>query len=110
MAERIKQKGYKPSDIYLYGYVVRSFDFYMARWSPVLDNNTILQKRQQGNNVLLFVDQQNLDRLSASFKYTILETLPDFHITALDLRFLNPATRLASCGKVYLVKVLSPIK
>ncbi|WP_118974844.1 ArnT family glycosyltransferase [Taibaiella koreensis] len=106
MAERIRQKGYEPSDIYLYGYVCRSFDFYMAKWSPVLDNPAILQKEHEGKEVLLFVDQQNLDRLSTTFRYTVLETLPDFHITALDLSFLNPATRAASCGKVYLVKVL----
>lgn len=110
MAEKIMDKKYDRSDIYLYGYVCRSFDFYLGRWSPMLDNHAILDKEKEGGDVLLFVDRNNLNRLSASFRYTILETAPDFHITALDINFLNPATRQSSYDSVYLVKVISPGK
>jgi 4-amino-4-deoxy-L-arabinose transferase-like glycosyltransferase len=108
MAGKIAAKQYDKSAIYLYGYVCRSFDFYMRQWSPMLDDKRILDKERNGETVLLFVDQANLDRLAASFRFTILETVPDFHITALDIAFLNPATRSTSYSNAYLVKVLSP--
>lgn len=109
MAERITEKQYNKPDVYLYGYVCHSFDFYMQRWSPMLDDKTLLEKVNKREQVLLFVDQSNLDRLATSFPYTVLEKVPDFHITALDISFLNPATRNNSYGYAYLVKVLPPV-
>lgn len=109
MAALIDKKQYNKQDIYLYGYVSRSFDFYMQQWSPMLSDEEIRQKKEAGKEVLLFTDAANLENIKQHFPYMTLETLPDFHITALDLPFLNPATRSGACGRVYLVRVLSPV-
>jgi 4-amino-4-deoxy-L-arabinose transferase-like glycosyltransferase len=105
MAARIKEVGYNKENVYTYGMVVRSFDFYMNSWTEMLDNAGIDQKKKEGKEVLLFLNDYWRKKLEEKYQFTILETRPDFHITGLDGHFINPKSRPTSYGNVYLVKI-----
>lgn len=106
MAAEIKKDKIALQDIYLYHTVIRSFDFYVQAWRPMLSNDDIKNLKDAGKTVMLFTNDDGLKKLQQTFKQVqILKTKPDFHITGLNAAFLNPATRGKSYGQVYLLQL-----
>jgi hypothetical protein len=106
MAKYIKEKKYPLDDLYLYDKVYRTFDFYLGAWRPMLTNTEITYKLDEGKTVMLFTNEEGKAKLEGKFNYTVEHALPDYHITLLDGKFLNPATRSGTYGNVYLLKVM----
>lgn len=100
-----KQKGLPTEDIYLYHSLYRSFDFYLQDWRPMLNDDQIREKQKAGKPIYLFTNEEGLQKLKTQFRYEVVIPQPDFHITGLNGKFLNPATRAQSFSYAYLVKL-----
>ncbi len=105
MAAYIKENKMDTSSIYLYNETVRSFDFYLQNWRPMVTNRQIDSLQQQGKAVVLFTHDRGLDTLQQAFTVESIHRVPDFHITGLNGKFLNPSTRQQSHGYMHLVRV-----
>lgn len=94
MAALIRSKGIDSSSVYLYGKVMRSFDFYTRRITPVLDSAGIVRELVKGRSLYFFTTDNSGDTLRMQFPQAreVLVT-PNQKITRLKLSFLNPATR-----------------
>jgi hypothetical protein len=104
----LKQQGLQPSDLKLYGRVVRSLDFYLQRSVPVVDSLEIRRLAEGGQQVKLFVSAGSRDSLLLQYPSArLLTEVPDMRVTRLTLRFMNPAKRMERMpmGGLYVVGV-----
>jgi 4-amino-4-deoxy-L-arabinose transferase-like glycosyltransferase len=105
IAQETKKQGIPVEDIYLYSSLYRSFDFYLNEWRPMLTEEQIMEKQKAGNPIYLFTNEEGLQKLKTQFRFDIVIKNPDFHITGLNGKFLNPSTRDQSYKYAYLVKL-----
>lgn len=106
MAKEIEKRKIDWENVYFYKHnVVRSFDFYSKKWRPLISDYEIQKKIGQKKELFLFVKNDNLDSLRQLFKTEILLTTPDYHLTKLKFKFVNPETRKSSYKNVHLVRV-----
>ncbi|HSC54634.1 MAG TPA: glycosyltransferase family 39 protein [Phnomibacter sp.] len=103
MAEAIQEEKIDMNNVVLYHTVIRTFDFYTGTWRPMLDDAALQQKLAANEKVLVFTNEYGLEKLSKTFTYTTVLKRPDFHITALGGKFLNPKTRDSTYTYVHLV-------
>lgn len=107
MAEAIEEKKIDMNQVVLYHTVIRTFDFYTGTWRPMLNDAALKQKLEAKEKVLVFTNEYGLEQLSKSFTYNTVLKRPDFHITALDGKFLNPKTRDETYTHVHLVELIN---
>jgi hypothetical protein len=105
IALEAKKQKIPADDIYIYHWVYRSFDFYLQDWRPMLNDEQISEKQKAGKPIYLFTNNEGLQKLKTRFRYEIVIQRPDFHITGLNGKFLNPSTRDQSYQYAYLVKL-----
>ena len=105
MAAYIHENKIDTASVYVYNETIRSFDFYLQAWRPMLSNADIKARLLQHEPVLLFTHDKGLMALQKTFVFEVIHRVPDFHITGLDAKFLNPNTRPQSHGYMHLVRV-----
>ncbi len=105
IAKEIENRKIDWDNVYLYKNVVRSFDFYSKKWRPLISEQEISNKISQKKDVFLFVKNADLDSLRHHFKTEILFTTPDYHLTMIKFKFVNPVTREYSYKSAHLVRI-----
>lgn len=106
MPEVLKTQGVDPSELHLYGRVVRSLDFYLQRSVPVVDSVAIRRLAEDGSDVKIFVSAGSRDSLLLQYPSArLLAEVPDMRVTRLTLRFMDPARRMERMpmGGLYVV-------
>lgn len=95
MPTLIKQADIKNEEVFIYGKIVRSFDFYSGRYIPMLDSSGITDKLKSGKPIYVFTPSDFSNRLTKQFPQAepVLRC-PDKHITRLKLSFLDPKKRM----------------
>jgi 4-amino-4-deoxy-L-arabinose transferase-like glycosyltransferase len=95
MAAQIREAGIGANQVFCYGTVVRTFDFYSGRYVPMLDSTGIRKALSAGKTIYVFTPAPYGDSLLLQFPQakTFL-TSPDKHITKLKLSFLDPEKRM----------------
>lgn len=95
MSTLIDRAGIKKDEVYIYGKIVRSFDFYSGKYMPMLDSASVANKLKSGESFYVFTPSEFNDVLIKQFpnaKMTL--RCPDKHITRLKLSFLDPKKRM----------------
>ena len=111
MATLINEAGIPSEDVFIYGKIVRSFDFYSGKYVPMLDSAGIAKKIEGGNSVYIFTAAEYNDQLAKQFpEARQVLTCPDKHITRLKLSFLDPKKRSIEMPYATLYKLESPKK
>ncbi len=105
MAKYIKARNYPIDQLYVYHNVYRSFDFYLGEWRPMLTDIQISEKLKEGKNLYFFTNEEGMNKLSATFKFSVEHKTPDYHITAISAKFLNPSKRKETYNHIYLLKI-----
>ena len=87
---------------YWSGIYSSSYDFYSAELRKELDTANLPSIKP----VWVMIQEKNMQELTAK-GYTVKETVsrPDFEITRLDLKFINPKTRNKKLNKLALVRI-----
>lgn len=95
MAAQIRESKLDPASVYIYGTVVRTFDFYSGRYVPMLDSAGIRKQLETGKSIYVFTPAPYGDSLLLQYPKAItFLTGPDKHITRLKLSFLDPKKRM----------------
>jgi 4-amino-4-deoxy-L-arabinose transferase-like glycosyltransferase len=107
LAARIFTAQKQPGDrVFFYRKLAYSFDFYAKR--PVRDlksPDAVLEEARRGP-VWIYTDAEGEGELRALPVVIDHESaLPHFHVTRLEFRFLNPATRAAAVERRYLLRL-----
>ncbi len=105
MAEVVKEMRVDKQQLFLYHTVLRSFDFYLQDWRPMLSDTAIRDRIAAKQPTIIFTNDDGIALLQKSFVLQELSKQPDFHITGLNAQFINPKTRSNSYGFVHLVAV-----
>jgi 4-amino-4-deoxy-L-arabinose transferase-like glycosyltransferase len=86
------------------GFYMPSGEFYLQ--THMLRTDTGLIKSGKFGAGYLFVTADELQQLRvAGIEYNVVKFFPEFHVTMLTLKFLNPATREKELKKNYLVRL-----
>jgi len=86
-------------------------DFYLQKKVFQTYTYNRLTELSLGTGDLLFVDKKFIQLLDDNeYQYKLVKTFDHFHITLLNLNFLNKSTRDKSLQKRYLISLVSPIK
>ena len=93
------------NNVYVYRNMLYIYDFYSTHWQPMLTDEQIRDKIQNGEEVLLLAGEEDKQLLDRSFKTEVVEAEPDYHISGLSLSFINPKTRAQTLKHYYLVRV-----
>jgi 4-amino-4-deoxy-L-arabinose transferase-like glycosyltransferase len=102
---KMKDKPINWNNVYVYQNMFYIYDYYSRRWQPMLTDDQIRQKKQQGQEVLLLTNDDDKRKLDQSFSTEIIYDAPDYHISGLSWQFINPKTRQQSLSHYYLVRV-----
>lgn len=105
IAIAMQKNNIDPATVYSYLSLDRPFDFYSKHWQPILNNDSIKEKIQSGEEVLLYGDENKKLEVEQVFTTTVLMYTPNYNIAGLKLKFLNPETRKDSYGQSYLLKI-----
>jgi hypothetical protein len=81
-----------------------STQFYLKRIIPSVNEDELSGIRLNG--LLVFTDREGLEKLN-KFGYTLktIKVFEDFHVTGLNIKFINSSTRESTLTKTYLVSV-----
>lgn len=106
MPTLIKQANLKNEEVFIYGKIVRSFDFYSGRFIPMVDSTAIIDKLKSGKPIYVFTPSDFSDQLAEQFPGAkpVLRC-PDKHITRLKLSFLDPKKRMKDMPYSTLYKI-----
>lgn len=105
LAEAAARLGIAPGAVsYLAGHTrANSFDFGTARLTPTLSLEALRAAPQAR---VIYTGSEGRRALEAAgFKVAVLASNPDFRVTRLNRRFLDPATRAATLNEHFLLKV-----
>lgn len=108
LAEAAKERGVPVAETYfLQGHGrANSFDFYAAHLTPSIDVATLRARR---GRTLLYTSESGLAALrEAGLPFEVLADNPDFRVTRLNLRFIDPQRRAQTLGRHYLLWVGEP--
>jgi hypothetical protein len=106
MARIAKENNISPDRTYIYKQLFYSFDFYSKKTIPDLSLEQIKQKNDSGEKFYVFVnsdDKKDLDSLKLNYGKTF--TTPQYKVSRLKIKFLNPATRPETLKTGYLIEV-----
>ena len=107
MADYVKQNNIPKDDII--GYTHRSyfaFDFAIKKDIPEPGLEEIQKRSPENKPFYILTDKQKLPELkTAGIPMQPVVTVPHFHVSRLNLKFINPRTRAASLDSLWLLKV-----
>ncbi len=108
VATLAKKEGIPPNKTFIYKRLAYSLDFYLQQTTPALTDSSIFQKNRTGVNFYLVVFDEHLEAVkSMNLNVTKTFTIPQFRVSRLDGKFLNPATRGAAFQNVLLLQINS---
>lgn len=107
MAKMVKREGIDTSDIYILNdRWSRSFNFYTQRETPSLTISDIKNKQAQGKKIWIFgYDKQKAALAEAGISWDAELMTPEFHVSTLKGKFLNPKTRDKAVKHAYLLEI-----
>lgn len=83
-----------------------SYDFYTAAFHYPIGLEAIIEMKRSGEPLWLITDEQGIADLEASgLQIRSRYATPDFHVSLLNWRFLNPATRAEATTVHYLLQL-----
>ncbi|MDB5228087.1 MAG: family glycosyltransferase, 4-amino-4-deoxy-L-arabinose transferase [Bacteroidota bacterium] len=106
MAKIAAENNIPTDQTFIYGKAFYSFDFYSKKTIPDLSLDQIQQKNNSTERFYLFVTdvfKKDVDHLSLHVTHTFMT--PQYYVTRLKLKFLNPFSRSETLGKAYLLQV-----
>ncbi len=106
MARYVERKGIDISNVYEYNFFAYSFNFYGQRTADVLTDELIHEKLQAGEEVYVVSQDPYQMDLRKDFKVHTIYTFGSHSVTLLNMKFLNPETRVQTLKQVYLIKIL----
>lgn len=110
MAKYIERKGIDISNVYEYNYFTYSFNFYGKRTAGVVTDEIIHEKLNAGEEVYLVSQDPYQMDLRKDFKVHTMYSFGSHSVTLLNMKFLNPETRIQTLKQVYLIKILGEAK
>ncbi|PKO58585.1 MAG: hypothetical protein CVU25_04225 [Betaproteobacteria bacterium HGW-Betaproteobacteria-19] len=105
LGDAVERLGVEPDSVYYLEGMGRagSFDFTTARLTPTLSVDAL---RSMSGPVVIYTSDRGREAVEASgLRTEILATNPDFRVTRLNARFLDPAKRPATLTPYFLLKV-----
>jgi len=105
LGEAVGQLALDPESVFYLDDLGRagSFDFTTARLTPTL---TLAQLQAMTTPVVLYTSDKGRDAVEAAGLHVeVLASNPDFRVTRLNARFLNPAKRPDTLSQVFLLRV-----
>ena len=92
--------------VYVYNEFKYSLDFYLQRTNPAMTLEQLKAKSSRGEKFYLVVYKGGINDIkNSALNLTKEYTTPQFHISRLDLKFLNPATRKQSLDSAWLFQI-----
>ncbi|GGE61064.1 4-amino-4-deoxy-L-arabinose transferase-like glycosyltransferase [Pedobacter psychrotolerans] len=82
-----------------------SFDFYAPGEVKYLHNSSDLDKIKNTKNLVIYISENELNKLKNEYNAEVLKSFEYFHITKLTSKFLNAKTRPQVLEHFYLVKL-----
>lgn len=83
-----------------------AFDFYIEKDIPGTDIQQIRQKISNNESFYLLTDHiRKPELLAAGIPFTTIHTVHQFHVSRLNLKFIDPSTRNASLDSLTLLKI-----
>ncbi|MEO6328192.1 MAG: glycosyltransferase family 39 protein [Ginsengibacter sp.] len=83
-----------------------AFDFYIKKDTPQPGIEEIKQKSANRESFYILTDKLRLNELeNAGIPMHIVNTVPHFHVSKLNLKFINPSTRPSSLDSLVLMKI-----
>jgi hypothetical protein len=107
LGKQMAQSNINWDHVYVYGNMRYVYDYYSRHWQPILTDEQIRQKKQNGEEVLLLTNEDNKQKLDQNFTTEVVYSAPDYQIAGLSLDFINPKTRPQSLSKYYLVRIIA---
>lgn len=106
IVKAINEKNIDRDNIYLYQFILRSFDFHSRMWRPMLNLEQVQQKVAAGEEVIVFTNKKRKEELAPHFNLQPLAAAGEYAISQISLDFVNPATRTQTLDSIYLLKVV----
>ncbi|SMO36808.1 ArnT family glycosyltransferase [Solitalea koreensis] len=106
MARIAKENNISTDKTYIYKQLINSFDFYSKKMVPGLSVEQIKHKNDAGEKFYVFVvgdDKKELDNMKLN--YGKIYTTPQYRVSRLKIKFLNPSTRPQTLNTGYLIEV-----
>ena len=104
-AKEMKEKNIDAASLYRYDYMMRSFEWQIQKWRPILHKEDVMQKVQNGDSVIVFTNKRKKDELQQFFSVQPIISSPEYAISGLSLDFINPKTRPQTLDSVFVLKV-----
>ena len=107
LGEAVERLALDPASVYYLEEQGRagSFDFTTARLTPTL---TLAQLQAMSAPVVLYTSASGREAVEAAgLRAEVLASNPDFRVTRLNARFLNPAKRPDTLSEVFLLRVVA---
>ena len=106
IAKIAKENGIPAKQIYAYKHFTYSLDFYLQQTTQQLTPEQVKAKNDSLQKFYLVVYGKEFQEIKDMHLNTSKKfSTPDFHVSRLDIEFLNPATRKQSVDSAYLVQI-----
>ncbi len=103
LSQKVKELGIPDSSIYVFYQKYRSFDFYSKFIHKKITLEEIRKRKSPFYLVIRDGDKRKLQSADIDFQPVI--AVPDYRVTQLKLKFLNPSTRDRSYSQAHIVKI-----
>ena len=106
LAKEVKEKNIPNDRIFYYGMISFSFDFKSGYLHPYIDQEELYRQLRHHDEVYLYVNEQGREQLEEMTDLSLKVVLSKkaFHVSRLNLKFINPSTRTATLQPHYIVK------
>ena len=106
LAKEVKEKNIPNDRIFYYGMISFSFDFKSGYLHPYIDQEELYRQLSHHDDVYLYVNEQGREQLEGMTDLSLEVVLSKeaFHVSRLNLKFINPSTRTATLQPHYIVK------
>jgi len=106
LAEKVEELGIPNERIFYYGMISFSFDFKTTHLHPYIDHEELFNQLHSYENIYLYVNQHGLAQLEeiTDLSTEVVFHKDAFHISRLNIKFINPSTREAELEPHYIVK------
>jgi hypothetical protein len=110
LAHVAKMAAFPHEEVLFYGVHSFAFDFYTAHLHGSIQEEELQEKWAQGDQVYLYTNSVGMEQLANSGQWDldILEESPNFHVSRLKGKFINPKTRHEVTDVSMIIKV-SPL-
>jgi 4-amino-4-deoxy-L-arabinose transferase-like glycosyltransferase len=106
IARIAKEQGIPSGQIVAYKQFTYSLDFYLHQSTPVLNLEQVKSRNDSKQHFYLVVYGKDIEEIrNAGLNTSRIYTTPHFHVSRLDIEFLNPGSRPKSVETAYLMQI-----